>query len=66
MRRVISLVLALTLFFAGTFALGYLLLFAAGWKGWMVIAAAMMGVVGAMWLYSDFIDATPNDQRKVG
>jgi hypothetical protein len=40
----------------GFTSLAYLLLFAAGWKGWMVLAAGTVFAVGAMWLYSDFID----------
>jgi hypothetical protein len=45
---------------AGFGFLAYLLVIAPGWKGWMVMAAGLVGVVGALWLYEDFINATPN------
>jgi heme/copper-type cytochrome/quinol oxidase subunit 4 len=63
MRRIISFVLALCLTAFGAFALVYLMVFAAGWKGWMVMGAGLMFVVGVVWLYSDYIDATPNQPK---
>ena len=59
-RRIISLAIALAMVCAGFGFLAYLLLLAPGWKGWMVMAAALVGTVGALWLYDDFINATPN------
>ena len=61
MRRTISLFLALALMIGGWGFLTYLLLFAPGWRGIMVMGAGMVGCVGTFWLYDDFIDATPND-----
>ena len=39
----------------------FLLFFAAGWRGWMVMGAGLIFTVGVLWLWSDFIDATPNE-----
>lgn len=61
MRRAISLILALGLTAARAYGLIFPLFFAAGWKGWMRIASGMFLFVGIGWLYSDFINATPND-----
>ena len=61
MRRAINLVLALALTTAGSYGLIYLLFFAAWWKGWMIMSAAFMFGLGLMWLWSDYIDATPNE-----
>jgi hypothetical protein len=59
----ISFVIALCLTFFGAFALVYLLLFADGWRGWMVTGAGLVLAVGAVWLYSDqYLDATPKQQ----
>ena len=60
MRGAISLLLALCLTIGGGAGLAFLLFFAAGWKGWMVMAAGLFAL-GAVWLWSDFIDATPNE-----
>jgi hypothetical protein len=59
-RRAFSLVLALVLTIGGAATLTYLLFFANGWKGWMLVASGTFSVVGAFWLYEDFINATPN------
>ena len=59
-RRAISLGLALLLFVAGAGFLIYLFAFADHFRGWAVMAGAMMAVLGAFWLYEDFINATPN------
>lgn len=61
MRRTINLILALSLTFGGAGALIYLAFFAAGWKVWMVVASVFVASLGARWLWSDFIDATPNE-----
>jgi hypothetical protein len=61
MRRTISLALALCLTLGGSGALVYLIFFADGWKGWMFAGAAFTAALGAMWLWADFIDATPNE-----
>jgi hypothetical protein len=62
MRRIISFILALSLTAAGVVALIFLLAFAEHWRGWMFMAAGLMFVAGGAWLYSDFIDATPNEK----
>ena len=63
MRGTISFVIALFLTFFGSFTLIYLLLFADGWRGWMVTGSCLVWAVGAVWLYSDhYFDATPDQQ----
>jgi len=62
MRGTISFVIALCLTFFGAFALIYLLLFANGWRGWMVTGAGLVLAVGTVWLYSDYIEAAPSQQ----
>jgi hypothetical protein len=62
MRRIISLILALCLTVTGAGGIVYLLLFAHGWRGWMVMGSGLVFTAGAVWLYSDFIDATPNER----
>jgi hypothetical protein len=59
MHKIISVVLALCLTAFGAFELVYLMVFSAGWRGWMVIGAGLLFAVGVMWLYSDYMDATP-------
>ena len=59
-RRAFSLAFALVLTMGGAGMLAYLLFFANGWKGWMLIASGTFAIVGAFWLYEDFINATPN------
>jgi len=61
------LVFALGLLVAGfgflVYLLVYLLVFAPGWRGWMIVGSGFSGAIGALWLYEDFINATPNDER---
>ena len=65
--RTISFVIALSLTFFGAFALIYLLLFADGWRGWMVTGADLVLTVGALWLYSNYyFDATPKSNDAPG
>jgi hypothetical protein len=61
MRRIISFVIALCMTLGGAISGIYLLMFAHGWKGWMVMAAGLVFTLGVVWLYSDYIDATPNE-----
>jgi len=61
-RRIISLVLALTFVIAGFGYLFYLAAFAPSFRGWMIMGSALVGTIGAYWLYEDFINATPNDR----
>ena len=63
-RRTISLVLGLALMTGGFGFLVYLLLLAPGWRGWMIIGSGFSGILGAYWLYEDFINATPNDAKQ--
>jgi len=61
-RRSINMILALALTVAGAAGLVFLLFYAAGWQGWMVMAAGSVFTAGILWLWSDFIDATPNEE----
>jgi hypothetical protein len=61
-RRIISLILALTFMIAGFGYLFYLAAFAPAFRGWMIMGSALVGTIGAYWLYEDFINATPNDR----
>ena len=56
MRRIISLSMALCLTLFGAAGMAYLLFFAVGWKGWMVMGAGLLFTAGALWLYDDFAD----------
>jgi hypothetical protein len=60
MRRTVSLILALCLFVGGWFAVVYMLFFAPGWRGIIVLAAGFAGILGTLWLREDFINATPD------
>jgi hypothetical protein len=60
LRRAINLVIALTLTGAGGASLSYLLFFADGWKGWMLMASSLVLIVGLAWLWEDYIKATPD------
>ena len=60
-RRTISLILAIALMAVGAVALIFLLFYAEHIRGWMLMAAGLVLTTGAMWLYSDFINATPNE-----
>ena len=53
LRRAISLVFALGLLAAGFGFLAYLLFFAPGWRGWIIIGSGFSGAIGALWLYED-------------
>ena len=60
-RRVIGLMLALTLLLGGFGLLGYILLVAPPWwKGWMILASGPLGALGAIWLYVELIEARPS------
>jgi len=61
-RRIVSLVFALTFLIAGFGYLFYLAAFAPVWRGWLIMGSALVGTIGAYWLYEDFINATPNDR----
>ncbi len=63
-RRIVSLVLALALMIAGFGFLAYLLLLAPAWSWGMVAGSGFSGTLGVYWLYEDFINATPNDEKQ--
>jgi hypothetical protein len=52
-------VCALALVGGGAYLTFHLLFLSAGWRGWMVMASALMLTIGAYWLYEDFINAKP-------
>jgi hypothetical protein len=62
-RRVMSLVLALGLTVIGAIGCIYVLFFAGGVPRLMGGGAGLFLGVGLVWLYSDFIDATPNQKQ---
>jgi hypothetical protein len=63
-RRIVSFVVALSLTVGGFVASLYLLFFARQVPFKAATAAGFVLVFGLMWLHSDFIDATPNDDLK--
>jgi hypothetical protein len=62
-RRAISFVLACLLTGGGAAAATWILFLANGYSFRLAGAAGLVFAVGVIWLYSDFIDATPNDER---
>jgi hypothetical protein len=61
-RRTILFIVALLLATVGTASFAYLLLFAQGWKGWMVLGAGVMASLGLYLLWADFINADPRPE----
>ncbi|MEH2513834.1 CHASE2 domain-containing sensor protein [Nitrobacteraceae bacterium AZCC 1564] len=59
-RRTINFVIALAMMISGWGFLAYLLFFAAGWRGFMVLGAGLVGSLGTAWIYDDYISARPN------
>ena len=62
-RRIINFVAAMTLTAVGCGGLIYLLFFASYSRGFVLIAAATMGVAGLYWLWADFINADPRPEK---
>jgi hypothetical protein len=62
MPREVSFIVAFWLTASGAFSGLYLLLFAAEWKGWMLLGVGFVFTVGATLLYSDFIGAKRNEK----
>jgi hypothetical protein len=63
-RRTISLILASLLTVGGGVGAVWFLFLAPFNSLLLVGAAGLVLAVGAMWLYSDFIDAKPNEERR--
>ena len=63
MRKFVSAALATALVAMGGGGMIYLLLFASGWKGWMVMGAGFVFVAGAVWLYDDFKSHAPSVRK---
>ncbi len=59
MRRFISFVFATALCLGGAYLLWAILASTAGWRGWMVMGAALMLGLGGYWVWVDFIAPTP-------
>jgi uncharacterized membrane protein HdeD (DUF308 family) len=62
MRRAVSFIIAFWLTASGAFSGLYLLLFGVEEKGWMLLGAGFVFIVGATLLYSDFTGATRNEK----
>jgi hypothetical protein len=63
-RRTISLILASLLTLAGAVGAIWFVLLAPIYSFRLAGAAGLVLAVGVAWLYSDFIDATPNEERR--
>jgi hypothetical protein len=63
-RRIFSLVLASILTVAGAIGAVFFLFFAHRYSFRFAAGSGLVLGVGLMWLYSDFIDATPNEERR--
>jgi hypothetical protein len=63
LRRTISLLCALTRTSVSAFCLIYLLFYAARFKVWMPVSAAVFMFVGLYWLWADFINADPRPEK---
>jgi len=65
MRRIISLGPAIVLLLTGVASLVWLLAFADEGGFWMFMGSSLLIVAGAVWLYSGFVEATPNTDGKL-
>jgi hypothetical protein len=63
-RRAVSLICALTLTVIGLLGAIWFLFFANVYSFRLAGGAGLVLAVGVMWLYSDFIDATPNEENQ--
>jgi len=59
-RRTLNLIAAILLTFAGLAGAVWFLFLAPVYSFRMAGASGFLMAIGMMWLYSDFIDATPN------
>jgi hypothetical protein len=58
-RRAIGLVCALALTIAGSYGLGYILLYMDEIPGWGLLFSIGAGALGLFWLWEDYINAEP-------
>jgi len=61
-RRALGLACAVLMVLAGAAGLVVTLFFAAGFKGWAIMASAAVMCAGAYWLYEDYIRAFPYEE----
>lgn len=62
-RKAINFAIALALTLAGVSSFIFLVFFANGWRGWMLMASAAVGFGGAYWLWADFMGGEPNEDK---
>ena len=63
LRRAIHLIIALALTAVGTAEFVYLYFFAEAPRGWITVAAGLMGCAGIYWLWDEYINAgRPRDR----
>jgi hypothetical protein len=62
-RRTINFALAIALSAVGISSSVFLLFFAGGWKGWMVMASGSVAFVGLYWLWADFINVGSDSEN---
>jgi hypothetical protein len=62
-RRSINLGVALALTAGSIFSFIYLLFFAAGYSGKIIMAAGVLAFVGLYWLWADYINADPRPEN---
>jgi hypothetical protein len=60
-RRTISLICALALVGAGLYLLFSIILYAERFSSRVIGAGVLMALLGAYWLWEDFIKATPDN-----
>jgi hypothetical protein len=59
LRRAIHLVIALALTVVGSAEFVYLYFFAEAPRGWITVAAGLMGCAGLYWLWDEYINPGP-------
>ena len=57
LRRAIHLIIALALTVVGSAEFVYLYFFAEAPRGWITVAAGLMGCAGLYWLWDEYINA---------
>jgi hypothetical protein len=61
LRRAIHLIIALALTVVGSAEFVYLYFFAEAPRGWITVAAGLMGCAGLYWLWDEYINAPRPD-----